>query len=304
LLDYSGKVAFVTGGASGIGLGMAKAFLQADMKVVVTDIREDHLAAAEESLARWGAALHLIKLDVADRDAWLSAVDEAERVFSRIHVLCNNAGIGVLTPIAQATWDDWDWLLSVNLGGVINGVTTVLPRIRAHGEGGHVMATASFGGMTVAGNGGVYSTTKFGVVAMMECLREDLAAEGIGVTVLCPSAVNTNIHDHAGMRPELYRGASSDIGPHDAGMDPDMVKGMLAFGSDPLDVGRQVLHAIRHDEPYVFTERTTKALIELRREAILASMPDEEPDLQRLAADMAMRRALAESLGSSTTRTS
>lgn len=267
------------------------------MKVVVADIRDDHLAAAEETLARSGSEFHLVKLDVADREAWSRAADEAERVFSRIHVLCNNAGIGVLTSIAQATYEDWDWLLGVNLGGVINGVTTVLPRIRAHGEAGHVMATASSGGIAVASHGGVYSTTKFGVVAMMECLREDLSAEGIGVTVLCPAAVNTNIHDHADMRPERYRGAGAELGPHGIGMDPDMVKGMLAFGRDPLDVGRQVLHAIRHDEPYVFTERMNKAQIELRREAILASMPDEEPDLKRLAADMAMRRAITELLG-------
>ncbi|MEU5323960.1 SDR family NAD(P)-dependent oxidoreductase [Streptomyces sp. NPDC021056] len=296
--DLSGKVAFITGGASGIGLGMAKAFSRAGMKVVVVDIRDDHLAAAEETLARGGAEFHLIKLDVADREAWSRAADEAERIFSRIHVLCNNAGIGVLTPIAQATWEDWDWLLGVNLGGVINGVTTVLPRIRAHGEGGHVMATASLGGITVAGDGGVYSTAKFGVVAMMECLREDLAAEDIGVTVLCPSAVNTNIHDHGDMRPERYRVDSSGLGPHDAGLDPEMLKGMLAsFGSDPLEVGRQVLHAIRQDEPYVFTERMAKGLIELRREALLALIPDEEPDLERLAADRAMRRALTELSG-------
>lgn len=160
------------------------------------------------------------------------------------------------------------------------------------------METASLGGVTVAGNGGIYSTAKFGVVALMECLREDLADENIGATVLCPSAVNTNIHEHSDMRPERYWGHSSGLAPTDAGLDPEMLQGMLAsFGSDPSEVGRQVLHAIRHDEPYVFTERMAKGLIELWREALLALIPDEEPDLERLAADRAMRRALTELLG-------
>jgi NAD(P)-dependent dehydrogenase (short-subunit alcohol dehydrogenase family) len=288
----AGRVAVVTGGASGIGLGTAKAFTEAGMKVVIADVREDHLATARAHFATAGGDVHLVALDVTDRAAWVRAADEAEERFGRIHVLCLNAGIGITGPIGRATWDDWDWLMGVNLGGVINGVTTVLPRIRAHGEGGHVTATASLGGLVVADGAGIYQTAKFCVVAMMECLHEDLANEGIGVSVLCPSGVDTNIHDHARMRPVEQR-TGYQLSP-EAARD---LKAMLAAGSDPLDVGRLVVGAIRRNDLYILTGRSAKAVVERRVEAIMASLPDEEPDLRRLEADRALRRMFASSIG-------
>ena len=140
-----GRTAFVTGGASGIGLGMATAFVDARMNVVIADLRRDHIETALAQLE--GKSVHAIELDVTDREAFARAADEAERVFGNVHVVCNNAGMGILGPVTLARYDDWDWGLGVLLGGVVNGVQTFLPRLLAHGEGGHIVNTSSMAGV-------------------------------------------------------------------------------------------------------------------------------------------------------------
>ncbi|MDE2043496.1 MAG: SDR family NAD(P)-dependent oxidoreductase, partial [Alphaproteobacteria bacterium] len=143
--NLAGKTAFITGGASGIGLGVAKALLGAGMNVVIADIRDDHLAGAQAELAAPDKVLAL-KLDVTDRAAYECAADAAEACFGNIHILCNNAGVAVVGPTELATFADWDWCMNVLLGGAINGVVTMLPRILKHGEGGHILNTASMSG--------------------------------------------------------------------------------------------------------------------------------------------------------------
>ncbi len=138
-----GKVVFITGGASGVGLGMAKTFAAAGMKVVIADIRQDHLDQAMGQFSQTNQNVHAIRVDVTDRAAMAAAADETERVFGKVHVVCNNAGINLFAPMEECSYDDWDWVLGVNLGGVVNGVQTFVPRIRKHGEGGHVVNTAS-----------------------------------------------------------------------------------------------------------------------------------------------------------------
>jgi NADP-dependent 3-hydroxy acid dehydrogenase YdfG len=135
-----GRAFFVTGGASGIGLGMADAFVGAGMNVVIADLRRDHI---ETALARFGGneRVHALELDVTDRDAFARAADDAERTFGTVHVLCNNAGMGILGPVTVARYDDWDWGLGVLLGGVVNGIQTFLPRMLEHGEGAHIVNT-------------------------------------------------------------------------------------------------------------------------------------------------------------------
>jgi len=143
--NLAGKTAFVTGGASGIGLGIAKALAGAGMNVVIADIRDDHLAKAGAELGNPMRMLAL-RLDVTDRQDFARAADAAEARFGKIHLLCNNAGVAVVGPTALATYADWDWVMGVNLGGTINGIVTILPRIRRHGEGGHIVNTASMSG--------------------------------------------------------------------------------------------------------------------------------------------------------------
>ena len=142
-----GKTALITGGASGIGLGMAKAFANAGMKVIVADLRQDHLDEALAYFNQAGQTVHAICVDVADRTAMADMAREAESVFGPVQLLCNNAGINILRPLDEADYPDWDWLISVNLGGVVNSLVNFIPRMKAHGQGGHIVNTSSIAGV-------------------------------------------------------------------------------------------------------------------------------------------------------------
>ena len=265
--DVSGKVAFVTGGASGIGLGMARAFLNAGMKVVVADVRQDHLDAAAASLAGGDRVLGL-RLDVTDRAAFARVADEAERAFGKVHVLCNNAGIGLAGPAKHATYEDWDWVLGVDLGGVVNGVVTVLPRILKHGEGGHIVNTSSMSGILPNPGTIQYTAAKAAVVAISEVLRTELAADNIGVSAFCPGPVQTNISKSGETRPahlahtgyaEFDRRRAANSNAH-LWMDPDKV-------------GELVLDGVRKNRLYIFTHSEFGPGIQERCDAIMAAVP-------------------------------
>ncbi len=278
--DFAGKVAFISGGASGLGLGIAQALGEARMKVVIADMRQAALTSASDMLERLGIETFAVQLDVADRVAYARVADRVEKTFGAVHVLCNNAGIGLLGPLKDATFNDWDWVLGVNLGGVVNGLQTFLPRIRAHGQGGHVVSTASAAGLFAGAGSGIYTASKMAVVGMMECLRGELAAEHIGVSVLCPHLVRTNIHMHASMRPEHYSNAGE-------GRDAEAalsaaVKSMVEVGMDPLEVGRRVVKGIERNDLYILTHPEIETIIRERFEAILAALPHDPVDPDRL----------------------
>lgn len=266
-----GKTAIVTGGASGIGLGLAEALLGRGLNVVIADVREDHLSTAAARLARFGDAVMPFRLDVTDKRAWVAAADAVAARFGTIDVLCLNAGIGILGKILDSTPADWRWIMGVNLQGVTNAIEVVLPRIRAQGTGGHVMATSSAGGLMVAHDGGIYSAAKFGVVALMDCLREELHPEGIGVTTLCPAGVNTNIHDHETMRPAPFRDSGVRGDEQEQAERAAMARAMLSRGADPRAVGERVVQAMDHNMPMVFTDGGIAPVIAFRRDAILAA---------------------------------
>jgi NADP-dependent 3-hydroxy acid dehydrogenase YdfG len=264
-----GSTAIVTGGASGIGLGIVEALLDRGMNVVMADVRDDHLARAQLRLIRHGGRLMPRRLDVTDKRAWREAVEAIGNRFGVIDILCLNAGIGVLGKVLDSRPADWDWLMGVNLEGVTNGLETVLPLIRARGAGWHVVATSSAGGLMVATDGGVYSSAKYGVVAVMDCLRTELSSEGIGVTTLCPAGVNTNIHDHETMRPEAYRdsglrGVVTELVRHQ-----QTARELLSKGADPRQVGKRVLEAIDENAPIVFTDGGIAPIVEMRRDALV-----------------------------------
>jgi len=275
-----GKVAFITGGASGIGLGMAKAFLSAGMKVIIADIRQDYLEDALKSFDGDTANIHAVQLDVTDRKAFETAAQEAERVFGRVHILCNNAGIYLYGPMQKATFDDWDWVLNVNLGGVINGIQTFVPRMIAHGEGGHIVNTSSISGIFVAGGTGVYTTSKFAVVGLSEALRLDLESENIGVSVLCPGFVNSKIYDCGETRPDQLADSGYQVRPEILDQLKDVHN---EIGMDPLEVGEKVLSAIRQNKLYIITHPEFAEEIRRRSEALLAAVPDETADPRRVA---------------------
>jgi NAD(P)-dependent dehydrogenase (short-subunit alcohol dehydrogenase family) len=264
-----GKVAFITGGASGIGLGMAKAFAKAGMKVVISDIRQDTL---DKAAAGFGGDknVHAIRLDVTDREGMKRAADETEKVFGKVHVICNNAGVIALEE-KDPTYDDWDWLMSVNTGGVINGVQTFVPRIKKHGEGGHVVNTASMNAFFVGPGATVYVTSKFAVRGLTEVLRYTLYNDNIGVTLLAPGVVKTGLPESPQTRPERLS-KSTGFNPQGwAG-----VKDVMQFGMDPDEVGEQVLQAIRRNQFYLFTSSGFREEMRELCEEIVDALPEGE----------------------------
>ena len=191
--DLAGKTAFITGGASGIGFALGRAFVDAGMRVMLADIEKDALAIAIENLHKFGADVRGVACDVADSHSVERAAKAAHEAFGNVHVVCNNAGVGGLGGIDNISLENWRWVLDVNLMGVLHGIRTFLPHIRAHGEGGHIVNTASMAGIVSAPWLAPYGASKFAVVAMSEGLAMQLKPLGIGVTVLCPGFVRTRI---------------------------------------------------------------------------------------------------------------
>jgi len=276
-VEVEGKTAFVTGGASGIGLGMTKAFVAAGMNVVVADLRRDHIDAALAELE--GANVHAVELDVTDREGFAHAADEAERTFGNVHVVCLNAGMGILGPVTVARYDDWDWGLGVLLGGVVNGVQTFVPRLLAHGEGGHIVNTSSMAGVLPIPGAAIYITAKAALIGLSEALRSELAPEGIGVSAFCPGPVQTNIREGGRTRPDRYRDSGYEELERELEDRPNSPLWM-----DPLECGERVLAGIRNDDLYIFTHREFREGADERFRAMLASFPDEERDEERAEA--------------------
>ncbi|WP_218016827.1 SDR family oxidoreductase [Sphingomonas mali] len=268
---HPGKTALVTGGASGIGLGIARVLLDAGLHVIVADVRADHLETARAALAEAGDRALFLSLDVGNRDDWQRARETVEERYGRLHILCLNAGVGLLGSMIDSDEADWMWSTIVNLAGVTNGVDALLPHMLAHGEPGHVIATSSMGGLIVANDGGIYSSAKFGVVALMEELRRALAGTSVSASVLCPAAVNTNIFDHVRMRPEAFAAKSV---PDERMLEEAeaFARGILSHGRSPLEVGEMVRAAIAADAPYVFTDSAVRPTLAARYNALLASV--------------------------------
>jgi NAD(P)-dependent dehydrogenase (short-subunit alcohol dehydrogenase family) len=289
--NVAGKVAFITGGDSGIGLGVARAFTDAGMKVVITYRTQSHLDEAMKYLAGAGDRVHAVNLDVTDRAAMEKAAVETLQVFGKVHVLVNNAGVGVIGGLSTATYDDFDWGMGVNVNGVFNGIRTFLPRIQAHGEGGQVVATSSLAGLLGHGIAGVYTASKFAVVGMMEALRFELANSNIGVSVFCPGIVNTNIGQSARNRPSAL--ADSGFKP-DPKMMAEMQKSMKDMrgpppGMDALEAGQRVLKGVQNNDLYILTTPEFEDEFRARGEAILASLPT---DVNSTPARVAMGRMI------------
>lgn len=285
-----GKTAFVTGGASGVGLGLARAFAEEGMNVVIADIRDDHISNAMEALDDVRAQITPIKLDVADRDAFPRIADEAEEKAGPVSVLCNNAGINFFSPMDECTFDDWDWIIGVNFWGVVNGVQTFVPRMKKRGEGGHIVNTASMAAFISGPGAGIYTTSKFAVRGLSESLRWSVAPYGIGVSVLCPGLVASAIHDSDRIRPKEL---SIATGP----TDPEFyarLEALHQLGMNPREVAAATIAGIRENMFYIFSHPEFKEEVaEIFQEA-LDSMPEGEGDPKRLQFEIGRRAAVAE----------
>ena len=279
--NVEGKVAFITGGASGIGYGMAQAFLDAGMKVVVADLLQQHLDEVA-SLHPGANNLHLIRVDVTDRPGMERAAAETEKVFGKVHVLCNNAGVAARGNVDEHSYEDWDYVMGVCVGGTINGLVNFLPRIKAHGEGGHIVNTSSMAGMIpVPAFVGSYSTAKFAIRGMSDALRLALVPHKIGVSVLCPGLVATRAMTAA----RIYR-ATHDQGVEPSGDSP----GPITRGMDPRAVGDRVLAAIKTNELYIFPHGEFKDEVAQYFQRMLDAFPPAEGiDPER--AEMEAKRA-------------
>jgi NADP-dependent 3-hydroxy acid dehydrogenase YdfG len=269
----AGAVAFITGGASGMGLAMARSFAAAGMKVAITDIEQAALDRVAPEFAASNADFITLAVDVTDRTAMARAADATEAAFGKVHVVCNNAGVAVGGPIDQMSYQDWDWVTRVNLDGVVNGIQTFIDRMKAHGEGGHFVNTASMAGHLALRGLSVYTATKFAVVGISETMRQDLEPHGIGVSVLCPGVVRTNIFASGRNRPEDLRGDRDTSTLLMVEGVPEVerethIQTILDGALNPDVVGDMVLHAIRENELYIFTHPELEPATDARSAAM------------------------------------
>ncbi len=265
--DISGRVAFVTGAANGIGLGICRALARSGTQIALADIQPDALERARSEIAALGVRAIALTLDVSDANAVARAADAVEAEFGKVHIVCNNAGISLGdVRLLEMTRAQWDWIFGVNLFGVVNGVQAFVPRIRKHGEGGHVVNTASMAGLQVNPNIpgiGAYAMTKHGVIALSEALAMELQGTNIGISVLCPAQVDTTLYDSGRRRPARFGGSYQRADLNEA-------RARSATGLSADAVGEHVVHAIRTNEYFIFTHPQARGRVEERHARMMA----------------------------------
>jgi NAD(P)-dependent dehydrogenase (short-subunit alcohol dehydrogenase family) len=246
--DFTGKVAFITGAGSGAGLGQAKVFSEAGCKVVIADIRQDHLDEAMAYFRGKKAQVHAIKLDITDRKAYAAAADEVERVYgSPPQLLINTAGVNAFGPAEASTFEDFDWVIGVDLGGVINGIVTFLPRMIKAGKGGHIVAVSSMSGFMASSGCTPYSVAKAGVINLMECYYQALKPYGIGVSCLCPHGIKTNIAEASYTRPKHLENTGYNTNDKTI----EFMRHHYSFGIDPVELAQILKKGIENDVLYI-----------------------------------------------------
>jgi NAD(P)-dependent dehydrogenase (short-subunit alcohol dehydrogenase family) len=286
--ELGGKAAFVTGAVSGIGLGISKALARAGCRVALGYRNEQH---RDEALAWFDAqgfeAPLALKLDVTDRARFAEVADEVESRFGKVHILVNNAGVSVFGPTDEATYADYDWIMGVNFGGVINGLVSFIPKLKSHGEEGHIVNVASMAAYISGPQAGIYTASKFAVRGLTECLRYNLAPYGIGVSLMCPGLTRTNAWDSALKRPEAF--ADSGFGTID---EAELRQFGTAFelGMDPEEVGEKTVQGIRENRGLILSHPEHGEDFREIFEASMAALPDEEAPEGRLHIER-LRRA-------------
>ena len=268
--DLNDRIAFVTGGASGIGLAIAKALVANGARVMLADIDEGALALAKAEI---GQAAEGVVCDVARSASVAEAAEATMDAFGRVDLVFNNAGVGLGGKPGEVGLEDWRWIVDINLMGVVYGVEAFLPLIRSHGEGGHIVNTASMAGHWANAMMGPYCATKFAVVGYSECLSQALEPEGIGVSILCPGWVKTAISDSGKRRPSgpptgvgLLEDAAAVTGSSTGVSAVDLIE----HGMPPEVLADWVIQCIRDNRLYIFSHATMEPVIDMRRDAIKA----------------------------------
>ncbi len=269
--EFKDKVALVTGAASGIGFALADRFASVGMKVILADVEDSALAAAEQTLKAKGAPVLSVRADVSKAGDVEELARRAYERFGAVHVLCNNAGVGLGGLVWEHTVEDWQWVLGANLWGVIHGIRTFVPRMLADGSEGHVINTASIAGLISSPYMSVYEATKHAVVAITESLKMELDVAGakVSASVLCPGFVATRISDSERNRPKELAGAVAQGESTSQEMMREMARQQVAAGLKPAEIAEMVLEAVRDDRFYILTHPRFRKLIRLRMENIL-----------------------------------
>ena len=296
--DFKGKTAFITGGGSGLGLGLAKVFSEAGCKIVIADIRQDHLDEAMENFRNKDVTVHPLKLDITDREAYAHAADEVEEIFSGPpELLFNNAGVNTFGPLEASTYEDWDWLMGVNLFGVVNGMQTFVPRMIKAGKGGHIVTTSSLAAFRGGPGAAIYSASKAALNNMMESYRIALEPYNIGVSVCCPANINTNIHEATRTRPEHLKKTGYLV-------NEDSIASMArlqASGMDPVVLANYIKQGVEENQLYIIPYPEAKDMLERHFQEILDSILPEEADPEgmktRVEAMINWRKDPGESFG-------
>ena len=268
-MDTNGRVAVITGGASGIGRGMARAFADAGMKLMLADLDEAMLAATVEELSGRGVEVASQSCDVSQLEHLEALAAATLERFGAVHVLCNNAGVGIPTPTHNIRLDDWRWIIDVDLWGPIYGVKTFLPIMEEQGVG-HINTTASLAGLIAGGFMGAYNVAKHGAVALMATLERDLRGRKSPVrsSLLCPGPINTDISRHSvTYRPSKAKPKESSAAEGKAGAS---VQAILDKGMNPDDVGRLVLDGIQRDTFWIFTHPSMSKILTRQLDALMA----------------------------------
>jgi len=273
--DLNGQLAFITGGASGAGLGQAKVLGRAGASIVIADIRRDAIDTALSELRAEGITAHGIVLDITDRAAYAAAADEVEKLFGRAPtILSNTAGVNSFGPIENTSYDDFDWIIGVNLGGVINGCVTFVPRMIASGNPGHIVTVSSVGGLMGSNMAGPYSAAKAAVINLMEGYRMGLAQYGIGVSVVCPANIKSNIAEASKLRPAQY-GHSGYVENEQS---IASLHSIHQHGLEPEALAEAILNGIRGNAAYIIPYPEVREDIETHFKAIVDSVAPWESD--------------------------
>jgi len=273
--DFKGQLAFITGGASGAGFGQAKVFGRAGAEIVIADVRAEAIDKAVAELAAEGIRAHGIVLDIMDRAAYARAADEVEKVFGRAPtILSNTAGVNSFGPIEKTTYDDFDWIIGVNLNGVINGMVTFVPRMIASGKPGHIVTVSSLGGFMGSALAGPYSAAKAASINLMEGYRQGLEPYGIGVSVCTPANIKSNIAEASKLRPTQY-GKSGYVENADS---IASLQSIHQHGMEPEQLANAIKQGIEENALYIIPYPETRDGLQARFDAIMAAVPPVESD--------------------------
>ena len=296
MIDFAGRTAFVTGGANGVGLGIVRNLLNEGAKVAIADIRKDSIEAALATLDN--REVMGVELDVSSREGFAKAADRVEAEFGPVSLLFNNAGVNLFQPIEDSSYDDWDWLLGVNLHGVINGVMTFAPRMKQRAQsgevkGGHITNTASMASFVAAGTPGIYNTTKFAVRGLTYSLRHSMVEYGIGASAVHPGLVKSYIYASDDIRPETLKGQMKPVDAENV----KRLEGVHEFGMEPDVIGARILDGIRENRANIFTHPDHKEEVEQLFDEILGDYRDYPPDAgfdQRIAFERRRQQSFTE----------